>query len=614
MQLEAGGALTFNNAETYIGGFRSVGIRMVDATMQANALTVDIDRSKVEYDNFDDSDSMFGMNVGEGSSAIVYGTASIRMIGSESNYDYDTTALTIWENSKAVFADDVSLEAADAQYNVGLRVMDEGSQFIASNGFTNISAGDAEEDNEEINRGVEVYNGGKAVFNSGKITATGGYGENTGIFLKDEGSSLQTNGRTEIYANGNAELNYGISAKGGSIEMAETFIEAKGGEYASALDVAGDHATFTGDLTVKATDTVDADAVRILGDESKRYTFNAGNVSVTAEAKEKAKGFYVDDHADAKLSGTFTANVSGGTDSIGLDVGNTATFSALYGDVTVDGEEGVGLYIRNDGGETTFTNGAKINAATGMSLHRSTGTFGGTTQIKADKSKNGANTGIDSELAALTLKNAQSEAYGGRTARGVHVKGGTAEIEGWLITVAKDATHENTGVKVTNYDDAANGGKLTAAHDVVATVDGTSATGMEVTFNSSAEVKGHFQVHGSGDGQVNGLKVGEGSTFHGNTAYIETTGENSVGIYGWSGDSEITFDGHAYVKAAEGVKNRKRARHIQRRDANRIKGRRGQGRERPRTSHGELRNLQGRRDNRRGGDRRSEGRNERDNI
>ena len=64
MQLEAGGALTFNNAETYIGGFRSVGIRMVDATMQANALTVDIDRSKVEYDNFDDSDSMFGMNVG----------------------------------------------------------------------------------------------------------------------------------------------------------------------------------------------------------------------------------------------------------------------------------------------------------------------------------------------------------------------------------------------------------------------------------------------------------------------------------------------------------------------------------------------------------------------
>ena len=66
VQVESGGTLAFNNAETYIGGFRSVGIRMTSAVMQANGLTVDIDRSKIEYDNVDDSESMFGVNVGDG--------------------------------------------------------------------------------------------------------------------------------------------------------------------------------------------------------------------------------------------------------------------------------------------------------------------------------------------------------------------------------------------------------------------------------------------------------------------------------------------------------------------------------------------------------------------
>ena len=475
------------------------------------------------------------------------------MIGSESNYDYDTTALTVWGNSQAVFNDNVNLEAADAQYNVGLRVMDEGSQFTASDGVVTISAGDdVEGDNDETNIGIEIYNGGKAVLNSGKISATGGYGENTGIWVNGDGASLQTNGKFEIYANGGGKdvLNYGISSIGGSIEMAETYIEAKGGEYASALDIDGGSATFTGGLTAKAIETGEADAVRV----TSGVKFTGTDVFVTAEADGSARSFYVDDGASVELSGAFTADVSGGGESVGLDVGKNASFSAETGDITAEGEEGVGLNVRNDGGSATFTDGAKINAATGMSLHRTTASFGGRTEITSDKSKNGANTGIDSEFATLSLNDAQSEAYGGRTARGVHVKGGTAEVTGELITVAKGASNENTGIKITNYDNAANGGKLTAEGNVVAMVDGTSATGMEVNINSTAEVSGHFQVHGSGDGQINGLKVGEGSTFHGNTASIKTSGKNSVGLYAWSGDSKITFDGNAYVKAAEGVK------------------------------------------------------------
>lgn len=523
--------------------------------MTANSLTVDIDRSAVDYSDIfiDDFMSLHAANVQNGSSLTVYGAADVRITGNDGN-DEDTTGLRVMNGSTVTLHEGGNIAAAGAYTENNGLVLDGDINNFVSDKAVNISA----TGESETNRGLYFINGDSTadLKAGGTITASDGYVENTGVMLTGDDSILKTGGRTEIYANGEAELNYGISAEGGSIEMAETFIEAKGGEYASALDVAaGGHATFTEDLTAKATEAIDAKAIRITGDdEVSRYVFNAGNISVTAEAEEDARGFDVVDYADVKLSGTLTANVSGGKESIGLRVANTTTFSALYGDVTVEGEEGVGLYIRNDGGETTFTDGAKINAATGMSLHRSTGTFGGTTQIKADKSKNGANTGIDSELASLTLKDAQSEAYGGRTARGLHVKGGTAEVTGELITVAQGATNENTGIKITNYDDAANGGKLTAAQNVVATVDGTSATGMEVNFNSSAEVKGHFQVHGSGDGQVNGLKVGEGSTFRGNTAYIETTGENSVGVYGWSGDSKITFDGNAYVKAAEGVK------------------------------------------------------------
>ena len=195
------------------------------------------------------------------------------------------------------------------------------------------------------------------------------------------------------------------------------------------------------------------------------------------------------DDTTANLSGILTAKVSGGTDySYGLQVRDTATFSALYGDVSVESENGIGLELKNDGGETTFTNGAKINAATGVSLDSSTATFGGFSEITSDKSKSGTNIAIDASQSVLNMENAQLTATGGRTAHGLHINGGKANLTGDAVYVTvQGATDGNSGITVTNDDVQGSGGMLTAK-SLSIEASGNVAKGFLVEKNSGAEL------------------------------------------------------------------------------------------------------------------------------
>ena len=156
------------------------------------------------------------------------------------------------------------------------------------------------------------------------------------------------------------------------------------------------------------------------------------------------------------------------------------------------------------------------------------------------------------------MHNAAILAEGGRDAYGLNIESGAVGFTGDYVSVtAKDATTSNTGIIVTKVDGRTDGGNLTAKNLSIA-ASGTAAKGLFVEKNGGAELSGNLYIKTSGtpknSTQVFGLEVAEGSTFEGNTAQILADGESSVGIYSHTTGSKTTFNGNAYVKAAEGVK------------------------------------------------------------
>ena len=492
--------------------------------MQANGLTVDIDRSSIT-----DGDYGYGGYI-DNASLTVRDKADIQIKGN--NADIRTNALRLTNGAVAVLEKGGKLTASGSKNeNWGLAV-EKGASFTSKGNLT--------------------------------ITASGGYDwENRepsayGIYMNS--STGEFSDKTSISASGNSYMNIGILSRESELKMAETVVNARDGYTAEAFSIFGGSAEITGDLTATAEEADKAYGVRLATGQTGCAKFTANNVDVTVEGKEAAGGVQINgDDTTANLSGILTAKVSGGTDySYGLQVRDTATFSALYGDVSVESENGIGLELKNDGGETTFTNGAKINAATGVSLDSSTATFGGFSEITSDKSKSGTNIAIDASQSVLNMENAQLTATGGRTAHGLHINGGKANLTGDAVYVTvQGATDGNSGITVTNDDVQGSGGMLTAK-SLSIEASGNVAKGFLVEKNSGAEISGHLYIKASDalkpDTQVFGLEVGAGARFDGDTAQIIADGMYGVGVYTHNDGSNVIFDGNAYVKAAEGVK------------------------------------------------------------
>lgn len=241
------------------------------------------------------------------------------------------------------------------------------------------------------------------------ITAQGG-DDNTGIDIYE--GALSSGGAVSIKVAGgeNSGVNMGIFAGSGSMEIADTVIDIKGGAvYASAIEISESNAVFHGNLTASVTETANAQTISLLYGS----ILEAENVSVTAQGG-MARGLYVQDDSQATLSGGLTIFADGETETLGLS--SNGTFSAFTGNITAEGKNSVG--IESQSGKITFENGVRINAAKGIYLqgdddgNDAVGNFGGYSEIIADKSSE-RNTGVQVRQSTLNMEGAEIIAEGG---------------------------------------------------------------------------------------------------------------------------------------------------------------------------------------------------------
>ena len=292
-------SVNFNNSDTFINGFYYAGLRLESgSSLISNNLTINNDRTP-DTANTD----KYGYGVIQDSSDVtVKGTANISLkAGSD---DAGAYGMYIFNSSNAVFKKRAEITAEGGAENAMGLVVDS-SNVTFKNGAA-ITA-----KNSSQNIGVSVYGTPQHFIWDGliEVTASGADGtSNQGMIIDDA-----------------------------SFEMGETVIEVSGGDTAGGLELANSEAAFNGNLTIKATESVASEALDV-----QSSTFTAGNVSVTAQGSSRARGFYVDGGGSAELSGGLTAFADGGAGgSTALEV--QGSFSALFGNITAEGEESKGI-------------------------------------------------------------------------------------------------------------------------------------------------------------------------------------------------------------------------------------------------------------------------------
>ena len=511
-------SVNFKNSNTFINGFSYAGLRL-ESTSSFTSYNFSLNNDRTQSSNNSDRGG-YGVLI-DGSSFTAKGAADISLKANK-NDEYTYAMYLYGTAPNAIFESLASISA-------------EG------NGVSDTVA-------------LAAFGDASVTFEDGAdITAKDG-SNNRGVMLLDD-SSLIANGSTKVVASGaDGTANYGMTIDGGYIKMGETFVKASGGDNASAIVLSGSDSitSFEGDLTAIADNSGWSQSVDISGQGN---IFTAKNVSVYAEGKT-ARGFYVDKSNSAELDGNLTAVVDGGDygsgqgqTSMGMALKVTGgEFSALGGDLTYHGGDGVGIDAEN-GGSVTFTNGVNINAALGLNFAGSVGKFGGYSEIIADSS-DGTNSGIKSSLSTLNMNDAYISARGGDGASGIELSGGTADFSGLLVVEAQ-ADSASTGVLVNNHSVTSEAGKLTA-HDMFVKVDGSQAVGMGLRSGSAAELDGHLRVEASGTHGARGLVLMEKANFRGDSAYIKVTGENEevdAAIFTNNG-SAASFGGDVATDAA----------------------------------------------------------------
>ena len=494
-----GSSINFNNINTFVSGFSYAGLRLQEnSSLTSNNLSLINDRTQ---DNGDADGGGYGVLINS-SSFTANGAADIKLMANK-NDGYTYAMYILGTDPYARF----KLRAAISADGVGA--------------LTSVAA--------------LAASGAQIVFEDGAdITAKNGL-DNTGVQI--DGGSLISNGLTKVTVSGSDGAdNQGMLSWGASINMGETVIDVSGGDEAGGLEISDSTVAFVGDLNLKAVGNVKAEALDV-----HSSTFTAGNVSVTAQGDSSARGFYVDDNGSAELSGGLTAFVDGGADgSTALDV--QGRFSALFGNITAEGEESEGIY--SQAGDVAFTDGVRINAATGIYLQSddsgkaAVGNFGGYSEVIADKSGKG-NTGVQVRRSTLNMADAKISANGGNAA-GLVLRGGEASFSG---TLAVDASgSQSTGINVREYfnNDDSSGGHLTAKDVSVAVNGQSSAVGFNLE-HSRADVDGHLNIDAIGTA-ARGLMVRSNSSFTGNTAFISVKGENAASTAIFAGDAgNISF-------------------------------------------------------------------------
>lgn len=503
-----GGVINFNNINTFINGFSYAGLQLVgNSSFTSRNFSLNNDRT-LNDSNTDGGG--YGVLI-ESSSFTAKGAADISLKANKNDgytyamYLYGTAPNAIFESLASISAE-------------GNGVSD--TVALAASGGASVTFEDEAD-----------------------ITAQGGY-NNTGIDIYE--GALSSGGAVSIKVAGdeNSEVNMGIFARSGSMEMADTVIDIKGGaDYASAIDISESNAVFHGNLTASVTETANAQTISLLDGS----ILEAENVSVTAQGGS-ARGLYVQDDSRATLSGGLTIFVDGETETLGLS--SYGAFSAFTGNITAEGENSVG--IESQSGKITFENGVRINAAKGIYLqgdadgNDAVGNFGGYSEIIADKSSE-RNTGVQVRQSTLNMEGAEIIAEGGE-ATALVLQGGNANFSDSLVVNVVGS--ESTGINVKQYyiDGSGSGELRTKGVDVA--VNGQSAVGFNVEY-STADVDGHLNINAKGVNGTRGLMARYNSTFTGDTAFISVKGENEAAdtaIYAGSASS-ISFTGDVVTNA-----------------------------------------------------------------
>ena len=503
-----GGVINFNNINTFINGFSYAGLQLVgNSSFTSRNFSLNNDRT-LNDSNTDGGG--YGVLI-ESSSFTAKGAADISLKANKNDgytyamYLYGTAPNAIFESLASISAE-------------GNGVSD--TVALAASGGASVTFEDEAD-----------------------ITAQGGY-NNTGIDIYE--GALSSGGAVSIKVAGdeNSEVNMGIFARSGSMEMADTVIDIKGGaDYASAIDISESNAVFHGNLTASVTETANAQTISLLDGS----ILEAENVSVTAQGGS-ARGLYVQDDSRATLSGGLTIFADGETETLGLL--SNGTFSAFTGNITAEGENSVG--IESQSGKITFENGVRINAAKGIYLqgdadgNDAVGNFGGYSEIIADKSSE-RNTGVQVRQSTLNMEGAEIIAEGGE-ATALVLQGGNANFSDSLVVNVVGS--ESTGINVKQYyiDGSGSGELRTKGVDVA--VNGQSAVGFNVEY-STADVDGHLNINAKGVNGTRGLMARYNSTFTGDTAFISVKGENEAAdtaIYAGSASS-ISFTGDVVTNA-----------------------------------------------------------------